>query len=104
LFRSWSAAFQFSRCARALKSALLLQALLFELVQRSRPVLFQQPRQRAVREQPSARLAIRAVVGFICRIDDALDRCAAVGTRLPVTTVNRHAFAKGRHLFGEALT
>src|SRR6185503_11504730 len=73
-----------------------------ELVDRARPALLQQPRQRAVGEDPSAGLAARAVVGFILRVDDALNRRAADRAGLAVAPVHRHLLAEGGHLFRES--
>ena len=69
------------------------QALL-ELFQRARPVLAQEARERAVGEEPPTGLADRTVVRLVLRVDDPLHRRPAVGTRLAVATVDRHALAK----------
>ena len=65
------------------------------VLERLRPVVAEQPRERAVRQQPSAGLALCAVVGLVARIDDALHRSAADRTRLTIAAVNGHA-ARGR--------
>ena len=80
-----------------------LSAAALELLERARPVLAQQPRQRAVGEQPSAGLARRAVVRLVRGVDDALHRRAAVGTRLAVAAVHRHPGAERGHLLGKAV-
>src|SRR5207247_9328977 len=61
-----------------------------QLLQRLRPVLMQETRERTVREEAAARLTARAVVGLVVRVNDPLHGRAAVGTRLAVAAVHRH--------------
>ena len=72
-----------------------------QLLQRPWPVLAEQPRQAPVGEQPSFRLAGRAVVALVVRVDDVLDGAAAAGTRLAEPAVHGHLLAKGRDLVGK---
>jgi hypothetical protein len=44
-----------------------------QLLQGPRPVIFEQSRQAPIRQQFPAGLALRAVVGFIVCVDNALD-------------------------------
>ena len=76
---------------------------LLELLERPRPVAVQQPRQRAVGEQPAAGLAARAVVGLVLGVDDALHRRAADRAGLAEAAVHRHPRAERRDLLGEAV-
>src|SRR6266702_4763163 len=71
------------------------------IVERAGPVLLEQPGEGAVREQSAAGLAGGAIVDFVLRVPDALDRRAAHGTGLPEATVDRHAFAERRDLLRE---
>ena len=48
----------------------------FQLFERARPILAQQPRQTPVGQQLAAGLAAQAVVGLIGRITNALHRFA----------------------------
>src|SRR5260370_30839813 len=68
------------------------------------PIVAQNSRQRAVGEQFPARLALRAIVGFIRRITNALNFCATARARLLVSTMHRHAFAKGRDFFRKLIS
>ena len=70
----------------------------FELLERSRPVFAQQPRERPIRQQAAAGLTRDAVVGFVRRVRDSLHRRTTHGTWLAVAAMNGHPFAKGRHL------
>ena len=74
-----------------------------ELLERLRPVILEQPRQPAIGEQLAAGLAGRAVVGFVGRVLNALNRRAAHRTRLAVASVRGHAVAKRRDLLGKFL-
>src|SRR6478609_6082282 len=73
----------------------------FELFERAWPVVAQQPRQRTIHQQPTARLTVSAVVGLVRRIDHALNRRAAIGARLPVAAMNSHPLTEGRHFLRE---
>ena len=77
-------------------------ASLLELLQRLRPVAAQQLRERAVGEELAARLAGRAVVRLVLRVDDPLDRRPADGTRLAVAAVHGHPLAERGHLLRES--
>lgn len=81
----------------------LLAAQRFELVERSRPVAFEQARECTVSQQLAARLARRTVVGFTVGEDDALDWIAADREGLSVFSVRRHLRSKSRHLLWEAV-
>ena len=75
----------------------------FPLLDRPRPVVLEQPRQRAVGEQLAARLAAGAVVRFVVGVANPLHRRAAHGARLAEATVDGHLGVKGGHLFGKAV-
>ncbi len=70
------------------------------LLQRFRPICLKQSRQTSVREQFSARLALRAVIGFVPRVDDALDRRTANRTGFAVLAMDRHVVAEGSDTLG----
>src|SRR5688572_6858863 len=74
-----------------------------ELVDRARPVLLQETGQCTVGEQSSLSLAARAIVRFVARIPNPLNRTRANRTRLPVATVNRHPLAESSDLFRKAV-
>ena len=76
----------------------------FQLLERAWPVFAQQTRQRAIRKQSAASLTGRAVIGFVCRVDDALHRRSAVGARLAIAAVNGHLFVKRGDLLGKLVT
>src|SRR5262245_884044 len=75
---------------------------LLELLERARPVVPQETRQRTVREHPPPCLAARAVVGLVLRVDDALDGRATGRARLSIATVDGHAVAECGHALREA--
>src|ERR1700733_3620678 len=79
-----------------------LQRLQF--IQRPRPIGAKQPRQGPIREHPAARLALRAIIGFVVGIANALHRLAAARARQPIAPMHRHVFTKRGHLFGKGLT
>ena len=81
-----------------------LAAPLLELLERARPVALEQPRERAIREQLSLRLAGCAVVRLVAGVDDPLDGRGAGGTRLAVASVRGHLGPEGRHLLRKAFT
>src|SRR5690242_18760441 len=76
---------------------------LFQLLQRSRPVILEQSTQRSVGEDFAVRLTAGTVICLVLRIDDPLHGRTAPGAWLAETAVNRHAVAEGGHLFGEAI-
>src|SRR4029079_10409145 len=63
-----------------------------------RPIVLEQPRQRAIGEQLAAGLATWAVVALVFSMHDPLDRRAANGARLSKTPVNCHFRTKCSHL------
>ena len=68
---------------------------LLQLLQRPRPIVFEQSRQTSIRQKFPARLAFRAVVGFVFRVDDALHRRAADRAGLAVLAVHGHVGVRG---------
>src|SRR6266478_9406365 len=76
-------------------------AALLHFFERARPVGAQEARQRAVREQPAARLALRAVVGLVVGVTDALHGRAAVGAGAAVAAVHGHFRPEGRDTLGK---
>ena len=73
-----------------------------ELVEMAGPVVLQKPRQRPIGQDPSARLATRAIVCLVIGITNPLDGCAADGTRLAEPAVDGHFGTKGGDLLGES--
>ena len=73
----------------------------FEFFEGAGPILAEKPGEGAVGEELSAGLAGGAIVGLVGGVTDALDFGVAARTRLLVTAVNGHAFAKGGDIFGE---
>src|SRR5439155_24717289 len=69
-----------------------------------RPALPGRWRERAVGEEPAARLAPRAAVLLVLGVDDALHRGAARRARLAVAPVDGHPFAERRDPLGELRT
>src|SRR5437879_4645577 len=65
-------------------------AALLELLERARPVGLHQARESPVGQELPLRLAARAVVRFILRIDDSLDGSAAVRAGLAEPAVDGH--------------
>src|SRR5439155_507907 len=78
-------------------------ALLFQLFQRSRPVILEQTAERAVGQQLTPGLALRAVVRLILGVDDALHGGPAQRAWLPVAAVYRHPFTERGHFLGKAV-
>src|SRR5882724_462031 len=78
-----------------------MAAALLHLFERARPVRSQEARQRTIREQLAARLALGAIVGLVVRVPDTLDGGAAVGAGLAVAAVDGHPRPEGRHALGE---
>src|ERR1700733_3396374 len=74
-----------------------------QFIQGPRPVGAQQPRQGPIREHPAARLALRAVIGFVVGVADALHRLATSRARQPIAPMHRHVFTKCGHFFRKAL-
>src|ERR1022692_207929 len=75
----------------------------FQLLQRARPLLSQQPRESPVRQYLAARLAARTVVGFIAGITNAQHLLAASRAWLPIAPVHGHPVAERGHLLREFL-
>src|SRR5258708_194672 len=69
-------------------------APLFQLFQGARPIVLEQLGQGAIREQLPARLASRAVVGFVFGVHNPLNRRAANRARLSEFAVHRHFLSK----------
>src|SRR5271157_1836660 len=78
-------------------------ATLFQLLERARPVAFEKARERAVGEELPAGLAVRAVVGLVFGVHDALHRGAAHRARLAVSPMHCHPFAKRGDVLGKPL-
>src|SRR5688572_32841435 len=76
---------------------------LLELLERARPVLLEQPRQRPIGEQLAAGLAHRAVVRLVLGVDDTLHRRPAHRARLAELAVHRHLGPERGDLVGEAV-
>ena len=74
-----------------------------QLVERSRPIIFQQPRQRAVGEDAASGLAARAVVGLVVGVADPLYGGAADRARFAEPAVDGHARAERRDFLGKAV-
>src|SRR5262249_26167175 len=79
-------------------------AIVSQLVDRSRPVLPEEPRQRPIGEDPPPGLATGAVVRFVVGIADSLNRRAAVRARLIEPPVHGHFLMKCRDVLGEAVS
>src|SRR6516162_3229681 len=69
----------------------------------SRPIVLEQPAQRAVVEDLAACLAFRAVIRLILCINDALHGRTADGARMAEATMHSHAFPKCSYTFGETV-
>ena len=67
------------------------------------PIVFEQPRERAVGEDPPVGLAARAVVRLVIGITDPLHGRAADRARLAEATVDGHLRTERGHLLGEAV-
>src|SRR5205085_859590 len=65
-----------------------------QFVDRLRPILFEQARQRAVDEQLTVGLAARTIVGLVVGVADALDGRAADGARFSKFSVHGHLIAE----------
>src|SRR5713101_7644510 len=76
-------------------------AALLHLFERARPVRAEETRERAVGQELAARLALRAVVGLVVGVADALDGGATVGAGLAVAAVDGHLGPEGRDALGE---
>src|SRR5882672_8733089 len=83
------------------KRELLVALEALKLFDGARPVRPQEPRKRTVGEKSASCLAVGTVVGFVGSISNPLDACLAANTWFLVATMNRHALAKSRYLFGE---
>src|SRR5712692_9843688 len=75
----------------------------FEFFEGAGPIFAEKAGEGAVGEEFSAGLAGGAIVSFVGGVTNALDFGVAARTRLLVTAVNGHAFAKGGDVFGEFL-
>src|SRR5258706_13390548 len=74
-----------------------------EVVDRPGPVVLQEPRERAVGEQPAASLATRTVVALVLRVDDPLHGGAAHRAGLLEAAVHRHLVVNPGPLLGKAV-
>src|ERR1700761_4890215 len=63
------------------------------------PIVLEQTRERAIREQAPAGLAARAVVRLVVSVANALHQRPTDGARLAETAMHRHFGTKGGHLF-----
>src|SRR3954468_3673145 len=72
-----------------------------ELVDRARPILLQQPREGAIREEFSVGLASSTIVGLVVCISNSLNWRATHRAGLSVFPVNRHLVAERRDLRGK---
>src|SRR5579872_5576132 len=75
-----------------------------ELFDRARPVILEEPRERAIREHAPTGLAARAVVGLILGIADTLHGRAADRAGLAEAAVNGHLRAKRSDFLRELIT
>src|SRR5437899_11284380 len=67
----------------------------FPLVDRPRPVVFQQPRQRPIGQELAARLTARTIIALVLGIDDPLNRRPAHETWLSEPAMHGHLRPKG---------
>ena len=74
-----------------------------EFVQRSRPIILEQPRQRAIREDAPVCLAAWAVVRLVVRVANPLYGGFADWTRLAKSTVHSHARPKRGDFFRKVI-
>src|SRR4029078_9594433 len=79
-----------SRYSTAAAFTSIILHLLIYLVKRARPVVLEQPRQRAIGQQAAAGLALRAVVALVVGVDNVLDQRTANRTRLLEAGVHPH--------------
>src|SRR3954453_21967440 len=77
---------------------------LLQLLQAPGPILLEQPRESAVGEEASARLADGTIVGLVVRVPDPLHRSPAAGTGLAVAPVDRHPDPERGHLLRKAVS
>jgi len=76
---------------------------LLPLLHRPRPVIFEQARERPIREQLATGLTSGAVVRFILGVHNALDGRAADWAWLAKPSVGCHTIAEGGHLLRKAV-
>ena len=81
--------------------ALRGKVLAVQFIDRTRPVVLEQPGQRAIRQDAVLGLTARAIVGLILGIADALHRRATDQAWLPKAPVHGHLGAECRNAFGE---
>src|SRR5690606_2233385 len=84
--------------ATAYRTCVRYASRLLELVDRLRPVVLQQARQRPVGQETAPGLAGGAVVRLVVGVDDPLHRRSAPWARLAVLAVHRHVGPERRHL------
>src|SRR5688572_12035227 len=70
----------------------------FERFERAGPIFTEETRERPIGQQASAGLAVGAVVGFVCGVDDPLDGVAADRAWLSIAAMNGHSFTEGSDL------
>ncbi len=75
----------------------------FQFVEGAGPVGSEEPRQASVGKDFSVGLALRAVVGFVVGVADALDGLAAGEAWLFEAAVDGHVFAERGDFFGKCL-
>src|SRR5579864_6655846 len=81
-----------------------LAPVLFQCLERTRPIIPEEPRERPVGEESPARLAGRAVVRLVRGVPDSLDGRAADRAGFAVPSVGGHARAKRGDLLRERIT
>src|SRR5262245_40098434 len=78
-------------------------AQLLKFFRRLRPVLVEQERQRAIRQELAASLAVRTVVRLVVGVTDALDPSTARWARLVEFSMHRHLRTKCGDVLGETI-
>src|SRR5437867_2985017 len=95
--RRVSAPLPFALCFSPRNSSLL------QLLERTRPVGFQETGKRAVSQESPAGLTPRTVVGLVRRVDNPLDRSAALRTGFAVAAVHGHLRSERSNLLRKTL-
>src|SRR5258708_6643231 len=65
------------------------------------PILFEQQRERAIRQELAARLAVRTIIRLVVGVTDALDLSTAFRARLAEFSMHCHLRAKRSHVSGK---
>src|SRR6185436_8592721 len=76
---------------------------LLQLLKCARPVSSEETRHRSISQQLPPSLTSRTVVRLVSRVDDPLNRPAALGTRFAVAPVHGHLRSEGSDLLGKVL-